>query len=152
MGTFVDHAILADLVRHVLLCVHDELHLIRDVFFLDLRRDLRRLAGRELSVHDRAADPKTLLTTRLPASVESRAVQEATEYVRHLLLHDSGPVVFDDDEEFVLVHLAHFNEDVGGPFPPSVGARGVLAASLTPGGGGFRSRAYPRSCLFCLAS
>jgi len=97
MGTFVDHAVLADLVRHVLLCVHDELHLIRDVFFLDLRRDLRRLAGRELSVHDRAADAKALLTTRLPASVESRAVQEATKYVRHLFLHDSGPVVFDDD-------------------------------------------------------
>src|SRR5207247_847307 len=52
----------------------------------------------------------------LSASVESRPIKETPEDVRHLFLHDPGPVVFDDDEELVLVHFVDFHKDIRNNF------------------------------------
>jgi hypothetical protein len=42
--------------------------------------------------------------------MEAGAVEEASENVGHLFLHDTGAVVFDRDDELVLVHFRDFDE------------------------------------------
>src|SRR6266508_6642977 len=97
----------------VLLRVEDELDLIGDILFLDLRTNLRRLPGRDLAVHDRARDPETLLAATLGATEESGSVEQSPEHIGDFLLHDARAVVLNDDEEFVLVGLADLDEHVG---------------------------------------
>src|SRR5437899_4090644 len=112
MGTLPDHEVFFDHVRPVLLRIQDEFDFVGDVLLGDLRSNLRWLAGRNLTVHDRTGNPKTLLSASLGAAKKSRSVQQASEDVCHFLLHDARTVVLHDHDEFFFVDLLDLDEDV----------------------------------------
>src|SRR2546422_11703700 len=68
MGPLPDHEVFFDHVRPVLLRIQDELDFVSNVLLRDLRSNLRWLAGRNLTVHDRTGNPKTLLSASLSAA------------------------------------------------------------------------------------
>src|SRR5207249_1318423 len=110
MGPLPDHEVLFDYVRPVLLRVQDEFDFVGDVLLRDLRSDLRWLARRDLTVHDRTGNPKTLLSASLSAAEKSRTVQQASEDVCHFFLDDARSVVLHDHDEFFFVDLLDLDE------------------------------------------
>src|SRR2546427_9880336 len=71
MGTLPDHEVFFDHVWPVLLRIQDEFDFVGDVLLGDLRSNLRWLAGRDLTVHHRTGNPKTLLSASLSAAEKS---------------------------------------------------------------------------------
>src|SRR3989442_2181800 len=72
--------------------------------------------------------------------MESRSVQEASEDVGNLFLHDSRAVVLDDDQELVLVYLVDFDEDVRKDLRLFAGVQTILDSLFDGGQGGLRRR------------
>src|SRR3989442_10333236 len=72
--------------------------------------------------------------------MESRSVQEASENVGNLFLHDSRAVVLDDDQELVLVYLVDFDEDVRKDLRLFARVQTILGSLLDGGQEGFRRR------------
>src|SRR2546425_4868185 len=105
MGTLPDHEVFFDHVRPVLLRIQDEFDFVGDVLLCDLRSNLRWLAGRDLTVHDRTRNAKTLLSAPLSAAKKSRSVQQASEDVCNFFLDDARSIVFHDHDEFFFVDL-----------------------------------------------
>src|SRR5712691_4231179 len=66
----------------------------------------------------------------LASRMKSRSVEQPPEHVGHLFLHDSGPIVFDDDEELVFVNSVHFDQDVREYFRLLGGVECVLNSLL----------------------
>src|SRR3989441_1280367 len=112
MGSLPDHEVFFDHVRPVLLRIQDEFDFVGDVLLCDLRSNLRWLAGRDLTVHDRTRNAKTLLSAPLSAAKKSRTVQQASEDVCHFFLDDARSIVFHDHDEFFFVDLLDLDEDV----------------------------------------
>ena len=68
----------------------------------DPARHADRLARGDLAVHRGRGDADALLAATLLEAVELRPVEQLAEDLRHLVLHDAGPVVLDDDQEAAL--------------------------------------------------
>jgi hypothetical protein len=94
----VDLLVLED-PRLVLLGVDLDLEVVRARPRARARRDLYRLAGRELRVHPGGGDADPLLATAHAQPVELRAVEELGEDRGNLLADDAGAVVADRDAE-----------------------------------------------------
>src|SRR5207245_10062 len=112
MGSLPDHEVFFDHVRPVLLRIEDEFDFIGDVLLCDLRSNLRWLAGRDLTVHDRTRNAKTLLSAPLSAAKKSRSVEQASEDVCHFFLDDARSIVLHDHDEFFFVDFLDLDEDV----------------------------------------
>ncbi len=83
----------------------------------------------------------------LPAFVEPRAVEEPSENVGHLLLYDPRSVVLNDDEEFVLVDLPHFDGDIREDVGVRRRVEGVVHGLLDRREEGLRWRVVPENLL-----
>src|SRR2546425_7879234 len=115
----------------ILLCIQDEIDLIRHIHLGGLRNDSRGLARGELTVHHGTRDTKPLRAACLPAAMESRPVQQSSEYIGNLFLDDSWPVVFYLREELVFVHFGQFHPNVGKDFGLFAGVKTIVEKNDT---------------------
>src|SRR5437867_357713 len=117
--------------------------------FLRLRREILRrwLAGRNLTVHHRTGNPKTLLSASLSAAKKSRSVQQASEDVGHFFLDDARSIVLHDHDEFFFVDLLDLDEDVREDVRISPRIEGIVHTLLDRREEGFRRRVVAEDLL-----